>query len=222
MEMGLAKGWVPVALDAQIAPGSSHPVVINDMGLAVWRGSSGGAQVWEDRCPHRGMRLSFGFVRDEGLVCLYHGWEFSQGGKCRKIPAHPELDPPKTICTRTFGSLSYRGIVFASLDKAATPDLPADSQEEWLPVRSVFVAVPMDRVATYLGAKDNVFGAVATADGLGCHRLALADGAQITVALQPVGAEKAAVHLTSRGADADLRRTLARYAVRMRRILEIS
>ena len=63
----------------------------------MWRDSDGVAHVWEDRCPHRGMRLSLGFVRGDQIACLYHGWRYDAAGQCRYIPAHPQLTPPETI-----------------------------------------------------------------------------------------------------------------------------
>jgi len=41
----------------------------NDLDIAVWRSVSGVVNAWENRCPHRGMRLSHGFVRGESLAC---------------------------------------------------------------------------------------------------------------------------------------------------------
>src|SRR5690606_3940652 len=124
--------------------------IVNGYGLTVWRGATGQVQVWEDRGPHRGMRLSFGFVRGERLVCLYHGWEYGQGGQCGFIPAHPELEPPKTICAKTYAMRSHRGIVYTNLAAAPSAVWPEDPAAGWHPVRSLYVAVPLDRVHDYL------------------------------------------------------------------------
>jgi len=60
--------------------------------LVVWRSASGVLSAWENRCPHRGMRLSHGFVRGESLACAYHGWHFECSGRCHYIPAHPDFN----------------------------------------------------------------------------------------------------------------------------------
>lgn len=52
-------------------------------------------------CPHRGMRLSLGFIRGDQVACLYHGWHYD-AGQCRYIPAHPQLTPPETIRVQAF------------------------------------------------------------------------------------------------------------------------
>ena len=78
-----------IALCDSIQPGGVHPIQLQDVELVLWRDYAGQAHVWHDRCPHRGMRLSFGFVKENRLTCLYHGWEYGSDGGCRKIPAHP-------------------------------------------------------------------------------------------------------------------------------------
>ena len=115
MQITHSDRWLAVGLEAQFEPFSSQPAVLDRYGVAVWRGPTGLVQVWEDRCPHRGMRLSFGFVKGDRLSCMYHGWSFQPDGHCRRIPAHPDLEPPKTICAKTFAVTIFRGIVFANL-----------------------------------------------------------------------------------------------------------
>jgi nitrite reductase/ring-hydroxylating ferredoxin subunit len=60
--------------------------------LVAWRSTSGVAQVWLDRCPHRGVRLSLGRILGGRLSCAYHGWEFAPDtGRCEAIPALADL-----------------------------------------------------------------------------------------------------------------------------------
>ncbi|NVN12987.1 Rieske (2Fe-2S) protein, partial [Nguyenibacter vanlangensis] len=90
-------GWHALMLAMDLEPGSVAGCVLRGRELAVWRDARGVAHVWDDRCPHRGMRLSLGFLREGTLACLYHGWRFGPDGRCAHIPAHPELSPPATI-----------------------------------------------------------------------------------------------------------------------------
>jgi phenylpropionate dioxygenase-like ring-hydroxylating dioxygenase large terminal subunit len=46
-----------------------------------------GIAAFADACPHRRARLSAGQVTDGTLQCMYHGWRFSQDGRCVDIPA---------------------------------------------------------------------------------------------------------------------------------------
>ncbi|QVL57788.1 MAG: aromatic ring-hydroxylating dioxygenase subunit alpha [Simkaniaceae bacterium] len=61
-------------------------VLLQGKPLVMFRGKEGKIIVLEDRCPHRGVPLSKGKVDSDGIVCPYHGWTFSEGGRCVKIP----------------------------------------------------------------------------------------------------------------------------------------
>lgn len=45
-----------------------------------------GIHALRDRCPHRRVPLSKGWMKEDVLVCPYHGWEFSGEGVCRRVP----------------------------------------------------------------------------------------------------------------------------------------
>ena len=87
----------------------------NDLDIAVWRSVSGVVNAWENRCPHRGMRLSHGFVRGESLACAYHGWHYNTEGFCHYIPAHPELTPPKTVRPVPYNVVEQAGLLWVDI-----------------------------------------------------------------------------------------------------------
>ena len=64
--------WQPLCLSHDVG---RKPVAarLGDEALVAFRTPSDGVTVLQDRCPHRGMRLSRGAVRNERLVCPYHG-----------------------------------------------------------------------------------------------------------------------------------------------------
>lgn len=103
------------------------PATILDKELVVWRDRRGDSHAWPNRCVHRGMRLSLGFVDGERLACRYHGWRYGAGGRCVHVPAHPELEPPETFCFTPYASAERYGLIWASTDAArdAAPRLPA-------------------------------------------------------------------------------------------------
>ena len=74
--------------------------------------------VWEDRCPHRGMRLSYGYVRADRIACLYHGWQYGTDGHCLRIPAHPEIKPPPSIMVWRHSCREALGLIFAHFGEA--------------------------------------------------------------------------------------------------------
>ncbi|MDN3712591.1 Rieske (2Fe-2S) protein [Paracoccus cavernae] len=117
--------WTPIALACDLPPRLVIPVTCNDQDLALWRSESGKVQAWIDRCPHRGMRLSHGFVRGELLSCIYHGWRYDGAGICRKIPAHPDLEPPATIRATAWRAIEQDGVIWvATQDDAEGAALP--------------------------------------------------------------------------------------------------
>ncbi len=118
--------WSPLALAADIEAGTSAGTVWNGAEIVIWRDSRGSLHAWEDRCPHRGMKLSFGFVRGDRLACLYHGWEFGDDATCRYIPAHPELAVPPTIRVARYKAAEALGMVWVAHPDAAEPS-PEDS-----------------------------------------------------------------------------------------------
>jgi nitrite reductase/ring-hydroxylating ferredoxin subunit len=132
-------GWHPVALSVSVEPGSSAGARLAGSELVVWRDNNGVAHVWEDRCPHRGMKLSFGFVRGDHIACLYHGWQYDSAGQCRYIPAHPDLAVPKTITATAYRTIEAAGMIWTAPDQTAgLPELSA-SPEEAVPVRSLYL-----------------------------------------------------------------------------------
>ena len=71
--------------------------------FAVWRADDGYVNVWENRCLHRGVRLSIGINDGRELKCQYHGWRYSnRTAGCTYIPAHPADAPARTITNRTY------------------------------------------------------------------------------------------------------------------------
>lgn len=107
-------GWQPVAPSHYLRAGENIVAGFMEGGeLALWRSADGAAQAWENRCPHRGTRLTLGRIIDGRLSCAYHGWEFSaDGGRCASIPAHPSMSAPKNLCATTYAVREGAGMVW--------------------------------------------------------------------------------------------------------------
>jgi phenylpropionate dioxygenase-like ring-hydroxylating dioxygenase large terminal subunit len=56
--------------------------------LVAWRDHEGKLGLFRDRCPHRGIELSKGRVKESHLQCPFHGFEYDISGKCTLIPAN--------------------------------------------------------------------------------------------------------------------------------------
>lgn len=216
--MTSANPWIPVALSADIEAGTSAGTLAHGEERVVWRDDKGEIHVWEDRCPHRGMRMSFGFVRGDHIACLYHGWRYDTGGQCRYIPAHPDLDVPQTIKVPTFAVAERAGIVWMAPEGADAADLSA-LPETAEPVRSLFLdlstnsallaatAAPPEGYQPVPGPSETV-----TFQG---------NDATVLIAAQPRDAGRTALHMTVTGnTSATLRRGLALWATDLRNRLE--
>lgn len=134
----------PVSLSRDLAEKQVMRAELGDVDMAVWRSASGVVSAWENRCPHRGMRLSHGFVRGESLACAYHGWHYNCEGACHYIPAHPELEPPKTIKANLYNVTEASGIIWVNAEGTVSPvPLPSDTQA----VRSVSIHCSLEFVS---------------------------------------------------------------------------
>ena len=157
--------WVPIALGRDIPAGVTRAVLLAGQELVIWRGDGGSAQVWEDRCPHRGMRLSFGFVRGDSLNCLYHGWQYGAAASCLRIPAHPDLTVPPSIRARAFASAESGGMIFTDPSTSgAEPPLALAGR----PVASLALSADIGAVLSLAGGRplDGVQLFEATLDGV--------------------------------------------------------
>jgi nitrite reductase/ring-hydroxylating ferredoxin subunit len=203
--------WVPVALSTSIEPSTSTGAVVGGAEVVVWRDSKGVAHVWEDRCPHRGMRLSFGFVRGDHIACLYHGWEYDTAGQCRYIPAHPELEVPQTIKATTYATVERDGLIWTRLSEGADPaEVPQTGSAT--PVKTLYAAVGMDQAASALAKAEPV--------APGCWRVEAAE-LSLIVAGQPIREGRIALHILIAGDAGPAERTkVARWAEGLRLALE--
>lgn len=112
--------WHVVATTQELQPGTLKPIRLLGKDLVMWRGQQKEVFAWEDRCPHRSVRLSNGHIRNDTLVCPYHGFVYDRTGQCIKVPAHPNYVPPKQACVRTYAVQEHYGLVFVCLGHPQT------------------------------------------------------------------------------------------------------
>jgi nitrite reductase/ring-hydroxylating ferredoxin subunit len=153
------------------------PVCVDGIELALWRSASGRLAAWADRCPHRGMRLSHGFVRGEALSCIYHGWSYGAEGQCLRIPAHPDLTPPEAIRVPVYHAMERGAVVWVTPHASdATPPTVDGS-----PLRSLTVEAAVD----WATAGFALSGAVARGK---------LSGIAVTILVQPLPHGRFALH----------------------------
>ena len=120
--------------------------------LALWRADDDFVNVWENRCLHRGLRLSIGQNDGLELRCQYHGWRYAnRSAGCTYIPAHPVDAPARTICNRTFPSVERYGLIWSGEDPVGElPEIEALENSETLGPRSISVNAPIELVLGHL------------------------------------------------------------------------
>jgi phenylpropionate dioxygenase-like ring-hydroxylating dioxygenase large terminal subunit len=99
---GNAAEWICVGGVAALAERSLVTATVAGTALVLWRTAAGTVHAWEDRCPHRGARLSDGRVRDDRLVCGKHGWRFDADGCRAEEPEAPRVERGGTPCVRVY------------------------------------------------------------------------------------------------------------------------
>lgn len=107
--------WHPIATDDDVAGRHIHRAMVDGRELAVWQADDGFVNVWENRCLHRGVRLTIGVNDGAELVCRYHGWRYaSRSGGCTYIPAHPIDAPARTVTNTTFPVRRRYGLIWTA------------------------------------------------------------------------------------------------------------
>lgn len=113
--------WIPVIPSSLVNVSDVIQVFIKALDLVVWRSTQGRLQIWQNRCPHRSVRLSLGHVQGENLVCAYHGWQFSaENSSCQIIPSQPLQRAPSSICTTTYACKEQNGMIWVNLNQVQT------------------------------------------------------------------------------------------------------
>jgi len=138
--------WYPVASSSDLTPRHIFHTALAGQELAVWRDDAGLANVWENRCPHRGVRLTIGTNLGTALRCQYHGWEFASGtGRCAILPAR----------VTTYPCVERHGLVWTSL-AGAPENIPDLGTAHWQPVRAISVEAPLSAVAGELPEQEGL------------------------------------------------------------------
>ncbi len=130
--------WYPIASGEVVTNKEPHRAEVLGVKLVAFRDDAGNAHVLADTCIHRGGSLGKGWVKDNCVVCPYHGWRFDEDGKCVGIPTFADDEkPPARAKVDSYPVQEKYGIVFAFLGDLAEEErpplreIPEWSQEGW-------------------------------------------------------------------------------------------
>lgn len=212
--------WHPVAASSDLPFRHVYHAVLLGRELALWRADDGHVNAWENRCLHRGVRLSIGINDGAELACQYHGWRYAnRTAGCTYIPAHPADAPARTICNNTYPVRESDGLVWVSEAPDATLASPLHPNNEAtndteacgsvLPLRAIPVNAPMALVrdallgaAQSMGSLDSEFTqanpyTLCTRTHVGPR----SGEARLTLRLQPLDAHRTVIRGLLSGAE---------------------
>lgn len=136
--------WYPIAATQDLPFRHVYHAKLLGQELAAWRADDGFVNIWENRCLHRGVRLSIGVNTGTELKCQYHGWRYAnRTAGCTYIPAHPDRAPPRVIANRIFPCAERHGLIWSSLEppEGEPGSILADAVET-LVLRGIAVHAP--------------------------------------------------------------------------------
>ena len=123
----LLNNWHVIAHSQDLQPGTILQKRLLGEDIVLWHNGDK-AFAWQDFCPHRGARLSLGWVEKDNLVCSYHGLAYNTEGKCVLVPASPDQPPPARACIRTYHIQERYGLLWVCL---GTPQSDIPTFPNW-------------------------------------------------------------------------------------------
>ena len=112
LTQGLRNLWYPIASSWKVG---RNPLGVTRLGerIVIWRDDAGVVHALEDRCPHRGARLSLGWNLGDRLACWYHGVEVGKDGTVLDVPAVESCPLIGRSAIRRYHCREVRGAIFA-------------------------------------------------------------------------------------------------------------
>ncbi len=123
LETGVRNLWYPVVPSWRLR---DAPLGLTRLGdnIVLWRDRQGAVHALEDRCPHRGARLSLGWNIGERVACWYHGVEVNGDGVVAAVPAVTHCPLVGKNAVRAYPVKEAHGAVFVYFGDALHPEPP--------------------------------------------------------------------------------------------------
>lgn len=116
--MELLNHWHPT-IKSSLLKKKPVSVQLCDEEIVLFRTATGTIGALKNRCCHRGMGLSQGWVENEAIVCPYHAWQYAPDGNAFS-PSTPKLK----FCAPSFTVIERYGIIWikSAESPASFPD----------------------------------------------------------------------------------------------------
>jgi len=151
----LMDSWYMAAWDHGLIDGKLVARTILEEPVLLYKGDSGRVVALDNRCCHRGAKLSNGRLEGDDVRCMYHGLKFDPSGTCIQIPGQDNI--PKGLGVRSYPVVEKQRIVWiwmgepAKADPALIIDIPYLDDPGWRGVPGY-----MHYKANYLLIVDNL------------------------------------------------------------------
>jgi 5,5'-dehydrodivanillate O-demethylase oxygenase subunit len=129
--------WHPVARSETLKAGTARPLRILSEDLTLYRGESGRPYLVGARCPHRRTLLHTGWVQDDQIRCMYHGWRFNGLGRCTERPAERDTAGVKIA---GYPLRDYCGLLFAYMGEGPAPPFQLPRRDTFEHVNALLFA----------------------------------------------------------------------------------
>lgn len=126
--------WYATAWDVELKHELLARTVCNKK-LVLYRKKDGTPVVLEDACWHRLLPLSKGSLRDDTVVCGYHGLEYNSDGRCSYMPSQETINP--SACVRSYPAVQKYRFIWVWMgdpslaDESKIPDMHWNDDPEW-------------------------------------------------------------------------------------------
>ena len=141
IDTGLRDLWYPVAPSWALG---ADPLGVTRLGenIVLWRDEKDEIHCVEDRCPHRGARLSLGWNLGDRIACWYHGVQLNAAGEIADVPAINTKALVGRKCLKSYSAIEKHDAiwVYFGADQASPPalelpeQLSSDAYESFLAV----------------------------------------------------------------------------------------
>lgn len=130
----LSRYWYPVARSDELGDKPMQATLL-DVDLVVYR-AAGRAIAARNLCVHRGTQLSLGWVEHDTIVCPYHGFRYGPDGRCRSVPAHPDIPISDKLRITVLPTVERYGLIWTTLngEKDTLPVFEAWDDPDFQPI----------------------------------------------------------------------------------------
>lgn len=179
--------WHALARSEDLPRGRAVPIRIMSENYTLFRGASGRAQIIAAKCPHRGAQMHLGWVEEDTIRCVYHGWKYDCSGQCIEAPAERAVFE-RNVRIPVFPTAEAFGLIygfFGGDEPAAFPPYPESYGEGIIEARPID-PVPCNYLQSFENSMDEVHVAFTHSPG-GSHALLAQDLPVITAEETPWG-----------------------------------